>query len=721
MEKTIVELKKCNNIDHARVTITENELNIKYAFNGTGKSTIAKAICLKSNGDKLDILIPFLDKIKKTKDKPFVSDLPYHNVKIFNSDYISKSVFQKTDLMKDSFEIFIKTEEYEKTKQGIDVEFENIRKMAVEQEGIEKLKQAIETIVSQISVTTDNKLDMRKIGIKQVLDNSKTSFAQMPESLKEFETFFNAQDKVGWAAWKFQGIESYSNRGKCPFCAEIDTPQKNASSKIFKEKFDKDAIKFADDLKKCLDSISDYLNSDKKKKLISLFADDANKEELEVELLAFGCQVSYLKNKLDKIISFNGYSIDTSNIDEFKQEIGKMKIDESILGYFESTVTAHILDNINLQIMKLLDMIIDLKKQVSQYNKVLSSQIEKQRNDVNEFLEQAGYQYYFDIRFAQDGEAKAVLCSKMDPERKHEVKDPNNNLSWGEKHALALLLFMFDAVHSNADLIVLDDPISSFDSNKKYAIMNRLFKTGVNGNSFFKKTVLLLTHDFEPVIDFVQVGNKSDVNACYLYNNLGEIVEEPIARGTDLFPMAVLMKEVYDDIELPRQIRISCIRKFIESTIKEPRDNCMAYNIISSLIHGRINPTYDNQGEKMMNIDDREDGELYLCKVLGTFDYKEELNNFNKESILKLYQSVTNPFYKMMVLRLYSEMDTPIRKTLHRENDPLRKYIDESYHIENDYIYCLDFRKYNVVPQNFIELAEKFVENEIRELTITIA
>ena len=37
-----------------------------------------------------------------------------------------------------------------------------------------------------------------------------------------------------------------------------------------------------------------------------------------------------------------------------------------------------------------------------------------------------------------------------------------------------LILFMFDAIRSDAKLIILDDPISSFDSNKKYAIINRL-------------------------------------------------------------------------------------------------------------------------------------------------------------------------------------------------------------------------------------------------------
>ena len=41
-----INIKHCNNINEASIEIAENRLNIKYALNGTGKSTIAKAISL---------------------------------------------------------------------------------------------------------------------------------------------------------------------------------------------------------------------------------------------------------------------------------------------------------------------------------------------------------------------------------------------------------------------------------------------------------------------------------------------------------------------------------------------------------------------------------------------------------------------------------------------------------------------------------------------------
>ena len=53
-------IKNCNNIDEANISIKENFLNIKFAANGTGKSTISKAISLNAvTPDKLGTLTPF--------------------------------------------------------------------------------------------------------------------------------------------------------------------------------------------------------------------------------------------------------------------------------------------------------------------------------------------------------------------------------------------------------------------------------------------------------------------------------------------------------------------------------------------------------------------------------------------------------------------------------------------------------------------------------------
>ena len=48
----IINIKNCNNIDSAEVKLVPSRLNIKYALNGTGKSTIARAIAAFVNNDE---------------------------------------------------------------------------------------------------------------------------------------------------------------------------------------------------------------------------------------------------------------------------------------------------------------------------------------------------------------------------------------------------------------------------------------------------------------------------------------------------------------------------------------------------------------------------------------------------------------------------------------------------------------------------------------------
>lgn len=54
-----VEIKNCNNIEEGNIEIKDNSLNIKYAINGTGKTTIAKAIKNKILNEDLNTLKPF--------------------------------------------------------------------------------------------------------------------------------------------------------------------------------------------------------------------------------------------------------------------------------------------------------------------------------------------------------------------------------------------------------------------------------------------------------------------------------------------------------------------------------------------------------------------------------------------------------------------------------------------------------------------------------------
>ena len=48
-----------------------------------------------------------------------------------------------------------------------------------------------------------------------------------------------------------------------------------------------------------------------------------------------------------------------------------------------------------------------------------------------------------------------------------QVNDILEGLSFGERNAFALIMFMMDVSSENPELVILDDPISSFDEKQK--------------------------------------------------------------------------------------------------------------------------------------------------------------------------------------------------------------------------------------------------------------
>ena len=111
-----IEIKNCNNIDIGNMELVEGRLNIKYAINGTGKSTISKALeaSIKNDDSQKKALLPFKYYEGVSTITPEISGAEkFNSVAIFNEKYVEDYIFQPNELIKNSFEVFIKTSDYE--------------------------------------------------------------------------------------------------------------------------------------------------------------------------------------------------------------------------------------------------------------------------------------------------------------------------------------------------------------------------------------------------------------------------------------------------------------------------------------------------------------------------------------------------------------------------------------------------------------------------------
>ena len=118
-----ITISNCNSIDEANIQLTKGILNIKYGPNGLGKSTLAKAICAQVNGDgTLDELLPFKFRKADNDKRPSVTGAEgLNSALIFDEAYVNQFAFQQDEVVKNSFEIFIKTPEYDATMDQIAV------------------------------------------------------------------------------------------------------------------------------------------------------------------------------------------------------------------------------------------------------------------------------------------------------------------------------------------------------------------------------------------------------------------------------------------------------------------------------------------------------------------------------------------------------------------------------------------------------------------------
>ena len=275
-----------------------------------------------------------------------------------------------------------------------------------------------------------------------------------------------------------------------------------------------------------------------------------------------------------------------------------------------------------------------------------------------------------------------------------------SHLSYGERNAFALVLFMYDALKTNPDLIVLDDPISSFDKNKKYAIVNMLFRKGKG--SLSEKTVLLLTHDLEPVVDIVvhHSDRFKKPFTTFLHNSSGNLTEKKFDR-TDI--------KTFTEIAFQNTTtachalnKLIYLRRRYEVT----NDKGFAYQVISNVLHKRPIPQlFERENSRDMTSQEIEDGCNEILALIPEFDYQALLGLLsNDQNMAALYRNTESNYEKLHLYRiLFDGKDDGV------ESDVVKKFINEAFHIENDYIYQLNPRKFQTVPHFVIEQCNRYV------------
>ncbi len=678
-------IKNCNNIKEGCIDLVPNKLNIKYGVNGTGKSTISTALTRKINNESLDSLKPF-----NTEDNiiPSISGCEsFNSIKVYNDEYVSKFLFLPNEdgLHQNSFEVFIKPKDYDMQIKQINDILGIVKDYVIQNEIINNLINQRNELNKIIKLNT-KKTSINSIGVGRALAVG-NKIISVPEELNKYSENLHRNDKAKWYSWQSEG-RTYIIDNKCPFCTSRLENNFAEVMKLLDELFNRKDVENLLKVENIINNISSIITEDTKTFIFQVLNNEEPiADETKEKIAQFIIELDDICNKLTIFLQLDYSSL--KSVENLEQMLEECKLDLNNYLFIGGEDFINIINNLNNKIDEMSSNVKSLKKNISILNSSVNGYANKNKQRINDFLDTIGMEYEVNVR-----NNRLLLFYKSTD----IIVDVNSHLSWGERNAFALSLFLFDCLHDNPDLIILDDPVSSFDLNKKYAITYYLFN---QKDSLQGKTVLMLTHDLEPIINLVKVKKYPFIQSNYIENKKG-IVSENVILEDDIESIFNVTRANFNDVNLNIINRIVHLRRYLELNSEYEYE----YNMISSLLKGYFNPIYKNKRtEREFTEEEFNKTEDNLKKFINDFDYNSILMTIiDKSKMKQLYLDTKNNYEKTEIFRI-------ILKTfkLHNVNPVIKEFLNEEFHIENTYIFQLDPYAYNLVPNYIVEMCDSII------------
>lgn len=691
-----IEIRNCNNIDNGRVALAEGLLNIKYAINGTGKSTISKAILkyvssrVSGNNELLE-LKPFKSINDNGVIPAVVGCEAIDSVKVFDESYINEFTYQPDELLKGSFDILIRDENYDSVMAEIEELVSQIKDHFTKDQDIEALISDFDELSSSFGKPTKKGVHGSGAIAKALRGGNKVT--NIPEGLEAYQQFIQGENNVKWVKWQLDGGQFIEETDSCPYCVS-DVKEAKETIKRVGEVYDSKSIQSLNKLVQIFQRLDKYFST-QSREIISAFVSsvDGYTEEQVGYLLEIKDQIDRLNDRFKQLKNIGFFTF--KDVGKVIDELRNYTIDSNLYSHLQSEESLDKITKVNGSIEELIAKAGQLQGRIAVQNKYIERVVQDNKSNINAFLRNAGYKYTVDLIEDEAGTHRLKLIhSDLDSE---EVSGVRNVLSYGERNAFALVLFMFDAVKTSPDLIVLDDPISSFDKNKKYAIIEMLFR---KERSFRGKTVLLLSHDFEPIVDMLY--HHSDrfqkPHASFLQNNDGQLLEMNIDKSDVMTFVEINSLNIRSDSSLVTKL------VYLRRTYEILNSKGVAYQLVSNALHRRQVPVVCEDGaEREMTPDEIDEAETEIKVHVSDFYYSNAIQLIlDNTAMIKLYQLCENNYEKLHIYRIISEGA--------EHADTILKFINQASHIENDYIYQLNPAKYQTVPQYVIDECDQYVD-----------
>jgi len=447
-DKMQITISNYNNIRNLDYEIEDSKINFLFGISGCGKSSIAKALTKKSSEDN----IPY-----NTENIPFVEvnqgSITFNEYEMFDLDYMKRVLIEKQDgtdiyhiMIGNNGELNALKEEYNKY----------IESLLMQRENIFNIKGKIDTLINYLKISYTRSNDYRNgCIIKKItknLDENKLNYLKS-------KNYSNKQVK-----WFSDGknTDSYKN-GKCPFCNK-------KLSDYRKSIIDKITIIDAKSFEKinAQNAIFNLLNIKEPNWMKKKEVDKFNK------------QIRMYYDLLPQFEILTQYINVASKTNIFLDKLEKITVTKEMRILYPEI--ANEMDNFNNKYS-------NIRKKLGKIKSETDKLLKKNRERINDYLNILGIPYeFFETNINDDQKNAEFIIRAKNSKNTDMQKDRVNNLSYGERNLIGLIIFLIS--HKEDDFLIIDDPASSYDEYRRKVIFDMLYKCkGEN------TTMLVLSHD----------------------------------------------------------------------------------------------------------------------------------------------------------------------------------------------------------------------------------
>lgn len=695
----VVKLACCNNIKCATITLKPNATTVLHGMNGSGKSSVARAIQLYAgkDGQTLEVLKPYA-----SESLPSVEGLPSNsNILVFNEDYVDNTLFKgDMELIENGYKVFVDTPEYRKAAKETDELLADAVKRLRDEGKVAELLSTVNNLLSCFGKVTKQTYSKTSPIAKGVVLSGNLVEHVSPK-FKSFTSLIQADNAKEWLLWRGKGGK-FSYQGVCPYCGKT---LEQSELEICNEMQAAYGGKYIDSYAKTIATFGEaevLLSENARTQADAILRGRLEEEpnpENEAFLTSIKVDAEGLRAKLEKIQQLNYSSLKDEDKDADYFE--GLKIHVELLEKMNSQFAVERINSINAVLDDLSSRVREIQGAIGRQSCALRKSINASMAEMNAFLQSAGFPYVISIA-SSDGARCTVSLKPRGLEM--NVENLKSHLSYGERNSLAIALFSAQVKSEKPDMIVLDDPISSFDQNKKYAILQRLFSKlkGVCRGI----TTLLLTHDFETLIMIGKVHKAllCDTSCFYARNDGGVLSLIPVEDDDFNSAVHCFKAIVASDASLP--YRIALARRAVEIAYgKSP-----AWHVLSSLMHRREVAT---MREQELTGEEWKEAKKQLEDIgLKDFNYQDLLTQLGNAELLFVYDQAPSLVEKICAFRLLADNNAgEMSQVCNRANidETVFKFANEYFHIENLMAYQFDPVKFNTVPAGIIETCDKLI------------